>query len=68
MPNTLIKLNYQRCNPAYCDHGICIAAAACPLKLIAQEEAFAIPMANPALCKGCAKCVNACPLRALELI
>ncbi|MGM0688924.1 MAG: 4Fe-4S binding protein [Bacillota bacterium] len=24
-------------------------------------------MANPSACKGCSKCVNACPLKAISL-
>jgi translation initiation factor RLI1 len=68
MPNTMVSLDYEKCNPAVCNSGLCVAVPACPLKLIAQEEQYDRPMANPTLCKGCAKCVTACPLQAISLV
>jgi translation initiation factor RLI1 len=68
MPNTMVSLNYEKCKPDNCTGGICIAASACPLKLINQEEPFEPPMANSTLCKGCAKCISACPQQAISLV
>ncbi len=68
MPNTMVRLDYKKCNPSSCTNGLCTAVSACPLKLIEQEEQYDIPMANPTLCKGCAKCVAACPLQAISLV
>jgi len=67
MPNTMISVNYHKCRPDLCNSGYCVAVPECPLKLIEQEEKFGFPMANPSLCKGCAKCVSACPFGALTL-
>jgi translation initiation factor RLI1 len=68
MPNTLVSLDYSKCRPDLCNNGICIAVAECQLKVIGQEEKFDFPMANPSLCKGCAKCTAACPYGAISLI
>jgi len=67
MPNTMITLDYHKCRPDLCNAGVCAAAPSCPLSIIEQEELFGFPMANPSACKGCAKCVNACPLKAISL-
>jgi len=68
MPNTMVSLDYRKCKPSNCTSGLCAAASACTLKLIAQEEKYDRPIANPTLCRGCAKCVAACPLQAISLI
>ncbi|MFU8794030.1 MAG: 4Fe-4S binding protein [Dethiobacteria bacterium] len=63
----MITLNYQKCRPDLCNSGYCTAIPACPLKLIEQEEKYGFPMTNSAVCKGCAKCVTACPFKAITL-
>ncbi len=68
MPNTVISLDYNKCRPDLCNSGSCLAVPACPLKLLQQEEDFSFPMANSTLCKGCARCISACPYEALKLI
>ncbi|MBI4331528.1 MAG: 4Fe-4S binding protein [Chloroflexi bacterium] len=40
---------------------------ACPQKILEQEAAYEAPMTVQSICKGCAKCVLACPLRAIDL-
>jgi translation initiation factor RLI1 len=67
MPNKLIVLDYYKCRPNLCNNGCCVAAPSCPLGIIRQEEPYDFPMANPSVCKGCAKCVTACPLEAISL-
>lgn len=63
----MVTLNYYKCSPGLCGNGSCAAAPACPLHIIKQEEPFDFPMANPSNCRGCAKCVAACPYRAISL-
>ncbi|MBI4304570.1 MAG: 4Fe-4S binding protein [Chloroflexi bacterium] len=67
MSKKMVLVDYIRCNPEHCDSGVCAAALACPHKLLKQERAYEIPMPDPALCRGCSKCVLACPLKAIVL-
>ena len=67
MPNTLITLDYHKCRPDLCNHGYCLAAPSCPLGIIQQEEPYGFPMAKSSVCRGCAKCIAACPLQAIDL-
>jgi len=68
MPRRIVTVHYDRCNPGTCDGGVCAAALACPRKLLVQEEAYQIPLPTPASCPDCAKCVLACPRKAIELV
>ncbi|MDY6827466.1 MAG: 4Fe-4S binding protein [Bacillota bacterium] len=67
MPNSIAIINYKKCHPDQCPDGICAAALACPLKILVQEDPYDIPFANPSPCKGCSRCANACPLKAINL-
>jgi len=67
MSNPLVALDYQKCRPDRCNKGYCIAASSCPLGIIRQEEPYDYPMAYPSACKGCSKCVSACPQKAISL-
>lgn len=67
MSNKVLSLNYYKCDPEQCNNGYCLAVQACPLKIIEQEERFAYPFAGSSICKGCAKCTNACPMEAISL-
>ncbi len=58
---------YDKCRPQQCENGLCAAARACERRLITQEGPNEIPMTNPALCKGCADCVRACPAGAIQI-
>jgi len=68
MPMKMAVVDYSKCRPELCDSGVCVAALACPRKLIEQEAPYEPPMPSPYECQNCAKCVLACPLRAIELI
>lgn len=68
MPKRMVIVDYHKCRPEHCENGICAAALACPLKLVKQEAPYETPMLTPSPCRDCAKCVRACPLRAIDLI
>ena len=68
MPQKMVVVNYTKCHPEHCDNGTCAAVLACPHKLLKQEVPYEAPMPNPSICQGCAKCVVACPLKAIELV
>jgi translation initiation factor RLI1 len=68
MPNKVALVHYDKCDPERCDGGICVAALACPHKLIKQEAPLQIPMPHPSLCQGCGDCVRACPLKAIQIV
>ena len=61
-------VDYVKCRPEHCDSGVCAAALACPHKLLQQEAPYEAPMPDPFTCRGCAKCVLACPLKAIGLL
>ncbi|MBI4283643.1 MAG: hypothetical protein HY663_04150 [Chloroflexi bacterium] len=67
MPKKMAVVHYGKCHPEHCDSGICVAALACPHRLLKQEAPYEIPMPSPSICQNCARCVLACPLRAIEL-
>ncbi len=61
-------VDYGICDPAKCSvDGVCIAARDCPQRTLKQEEPGEPPM-QFGMCKGCATCVTACPLKAIKLI
>lgn len=68
MPKKMAVVNYNKCRPELCDSGSCTAAMACPHRLLRQESPYEVPMPDSSVCKGCAKCVLACPLKAIELM
>ena len=68
MPAKIATVDFQKCRPEACGEGKCVAAAACPRRLIRQEDPYDPPMMNPAICKGCRDCVRACPLGAISII
>jgi translation initiation factor RLI1 len=61
-------VDYRKCDPERCDSGVCLAVAACPRRLIAQEAPYEVPMADPFPCKGCGDCAKACPVKAIEIV
>ena len=67
MPQKIALIDFNKCHPEKCDKGICVAALACPSKLLLQEAPYEPPMPDPTLCKGCADCVRACPAKAIEI-
>jgi len=61
-------VEYEKCNPEKCDHGVCLAVLACEFRHLIQESPYEEPEINPAKwCHGCAKCVQACPLKAIRM-
>ena len=66
MSRRMVVVDYNKCRPQHCDNGICAAALACPRRLLEQEAPYEIPMPSPVACSDCAKCILACPLRAME--
>ena len=68
MPGKMALVDYNRCRPGECDNGVCEAALACRRKLLQQEAPSDAPMTNPSVCAGCADCVRACPLKAIQIM
>ena len=70
MASKYAHVNFEKCHPARCDGdgGSCPAVVSCKHKLLEQEDAFESPMLlSVALCVGCADCVRACPLDAIQI-
>ncbi|MFC2070235.1 4Fe-4S binding protein [Chloroflexota bacterium] len=67
MPAKMAIIDFNKCLPEECEGGVCKATLACERKLLTQEAAYEIPMTNPFLCRGCADCVRACPLDAIQI-
>ncbi|MBI2287999.1 MAG: hypothetical protein HYU83_03305 [Chloroflexi bacterium] len=68
MPKKMAVVNYNKCHPEHCDTGICAAVLACPHQLLKQDAPYELPMPSPYACQNCAKCIIACPFRAIELM
>lgn len=69
MPYPRAVINYQKCQPDKCSNGVCAAAEICPQKVLKQEAPYELPMARPSkFCKGCAKCNQACPAKAISIV
>ncbi|MDP2744794.1 MAG: 4Fe-4S binding protein [Dehalococcoidia bacterium] len=65
MPKAFLRI--ENCQPERCDRGICQARKHCPVKAIFQEEPHEVPFLSAGMCNGCAKCIEACPLKAISL-
>lgn len=62
--NIKIKIDENRC-PA--DHP-CPSIRVCPTKAISQEKKFfGLPKIDQDKCIGCKKCVDFCPMEAIEI-
>ena len=61
-------IDYVLCDPTICENGVCRVVAACPRKLIKQEEPYEMPNAYPNMCRGCAVCIQACPKGAVRMV
>ena len=69
MPKKTVMLDYNLCDPEKCVDGICPALSVCEFGSLTQERPYETPEINPAKwCHGCAKCVKACPLKAIKLL
>ena len=60
-------VDYNRCQPNECANGVCAAVEACARNLLKQEMPYERPMPSPSICPGCADCVRACPLNAVQI-
>jgi len=68
MSGNIALIDYKKCRPELCDSGSCAAALACPRKLLKQEAGYEVPMPpDVSVCQGCAKCVVACPAKAIQV-
>ncbi|MDP3880395.1 MAG: 4Fe-4S binding protein [Dehalococcoidales bacterium] len=67
MTGKMALVDYKKCLPELCDSGTCAAVLACPHRLLKQEMPYEAPMPDPSVCRGCAKCVVACPLKAIQI-
>ena len=68
MPKKMAVVDYHQCLPEKCLNGVCLAVLACPKKILSQEDPYEMPDPLPTMCLGCAKCVQACPLKAVLLV
>jgi translation initiation factor RLI1 len=68
MPKQMAVIDYRKCRPEKCDHGICRAVLACPNKVLKQEAAYEMPDPPLTLCVGCSLCTQACPLKAVQMM
>lgn len=68
MPSEIALVNFPKCHPEKYGGGVCVAALACPRKLLKQEQPGEIPMTDPSICQGCADCARACPLKAIRVV
>lgn len=69
MPKKVAMVDYQKCHPEKCDHGVCVAALECEYENLIQERYYEVPEIDPAKwCHGCAKCAKACPLKAIRML
>ncbi len=69
MPKKIAVVDYARCHPERCDHGVCRAALECEYRSLVQLSSYQAPEINPARwCRGCADCVRACPLDAIRML
>jgi translation initiation factor RLI1 len=68
MSKKVALVDFRRCHPESCDHGVCVAVPACPSKLLKQEEPYSPPMTEPFACRACGECTRACPRQAIKIV
>jgi len=69
MPKKVAAIDYEKCCPEKCDSGVCVAAQVCEHGSLKQEAPYETPEINPSKwCHGCAKCVQACKLKAIKMM
>lgn len=67
MPKPTAIVVAERCRPERCERGICLATRECPRRILRQEAPYEVPFihGDSSLCRGCFKCLAACPLKAI---
>ena len=65
MPKPKAYVDYEKCDPELCPGGICAAAGECELNILRQDSPYEAPHITSAPCKGCFKCLTACPCKAI---
>lgn len=68
MPKPKVVLDYSKCDPTYCDQGICAASRVCKKKVLRQESPGEMPDFFPNMCLGCSDCLSECPRGALQMM
>lgn len=68
MAGRVAMVVYDKCQVENCDNGICAAVAACPRKLLIQQEPYEAPISRQSICRACSKCVKACPFGAIKMV
>jgi len=65
VPKPKAYVDYNKCNPELCPEGVCQAARECQLKILHQDAPHEPPETTEAPCRGCFKCLLACPAKAI---
>jgi translation initiation factor RLI1 len=68
MPSKIALVIYDKCQPDKCPAGICLAAKACPRKVLKQESPYETPVPSPSICGACNDCLRACPQNAIQIV
>jgi translation initiation factor RLI1 len=68
MTKKLALLDYNKCQPEKCENGVCVAAQACPSKLLKQDTPYTVPLPEPFACRACGDCTRACPQQAIRIV
>jgi len=69
MPKETAHVDYGGCRPEACSDGACPAALECEYGSLVQPVTGEAPEMNPAKwCRGCARCVLACPFEAIRML
>jgi translation initiation factor RLI1 len=67
MAKAVAAIIWDKCKPMEHEDGVCVAAQACPQRVL-KQEAKGEPPIPLGLCRGCGTCVTACPFQAIKLI
>jgi len=70
MPKKVVAMDYNKCRPDGCgENGVCAASLVCEYGSLIQQNPHEEPEITPSKwCHGCAKCVQACPLKAIRML
>ncbi|MFC1846097.1 4Fe-4S binding protein [Chloroflexota bacterium] len=61
-------IDFNKCSPERCNHGICMICDACHHKAFFQEKPYDLPMHIASMCAGCGSCITACPFKAIRMV